>query len=116
MITCDRCQTENIEGSQYCDECGAALAGSGQSSGRRHVTEESAAAVAEPEPLVAETGVARHAPAELRPAPPPAAFASTGASFPARARGREDSQPPRRGPRRAPPPPRRQHPGGAGGH
>src|ERR1044072_8656269 len=25
MITCERCQTENIEGSQYCDECGAAL-------------------------------------------------------------------------------------------
>jgi hypothetical protein len=25
MITCARCQTENIEGSQYCDECGAAL-------------------------------------------------------------------------------------------
>ncbi|MCA1591376.1 MAG: FHA domain-containing protein [Acidobacteria bacterium] len=30
MITCDRCQTENLEGSQYCDECGAAL-GSGES-------------------------------------------------------------------------------------
>ena len=25
MITCERCQTENIDGSQYCDECGAAL-------------------------------------------------------------------------------------------
>src|ERR1043166_333717 len=25
MITCQRCQTENIDGSQYCDECGAAL-------------------------------------------------------------------------------------------
>ncbi|HEU4594946.1 MAG TPA: FHA domain-containing protein [Pyrinomonadaceae bacterium] len=25
MITCARCQTENIEGSQYCDECGAIL-------------------------------------------------------------------------------------------
>jgi hypothetical protein len=25
MITCERCQTENIEGSQYCDECGAIL-------------------------------------------------------------------------------------------
>jgi hypothetical protein len=27
MITCERCHTENIEGSQYCDECGAALPG-----------------------------------------------------------------------------------------
>ncbi|HZT57229.1 MAG TPA: FHA domain-containing protein [Pyrinomonadaceae bacterium] len=25
MITCERCQTENIEGSQFCDECGAIL-------------------------------------------------------------------------------------------
>lgn len=25
MITCDRCQTENLEGAQYCDECGAVL-------------------------------------------------------------------------------------------
>ena len=96
MITCDRCQTENIEGSQYCDECGAALAaGAVQSGGRRHVTDESAAA--EPEPFAADAAVARRAPAaEVRPAPPPAAFASAGASVPARARGHEDSQPARR--------------------
>ncbi len=25
MITCERCKTENIDGSQYCDECGAPL-------------------------------------------------------------------------------------------
>ena len=25
MITCERCNTENLEGSQYCDECGADL-------------------------------------------------------------------------------------------
>lgn len=25
MITCQRCKTENLEGSQYCDECGAPL-------------------------------------------------------------------------------------------
>ena len=25
MITCERCKTENLEGSQYCDECGAPL-------------------------------------------------------------------------------------------
>ncbi|HYY58202.1 MAG TPA: FHA domain-containing protein [Pyrinomonadaceae bacterium] len=26
MITCERCNTENIDGAQYCDECGAPLA------------------------------------------------------------------------------------------
>src|SRR5436190_18065576 len=25
MISCARCKTENLEGSQYCDECGAPL-------------------------------------------------------------------------------------------
>ena len=25
MITCERCNTKNLEGSQYCDECGALL-------------------------------------------------------------------------------------------
>jgi FHA domain len=25
MISCERCKTENLDGSQYCDECGAAL-------------------------------------------------------------------------------------------
>jgi pSer/pThr/pTyr-binding forkhead associated (FHA) protein len=27
MTTCDRCSTENLDGSQYCDECGAPLNG-----------------------------------------------------------------------------------------
>lgn len=31
MITCERCQTENIDGSQYCDECGANLPGTSSS-------------------------------------------------------------------------------------
>ncbi len=26
MITCERCQTKNVEGAQYCDECGLPLA------------------------------------------------------------------------------------------
>ena len=26
MIACERCNTENLDGSQYCDECGASLA------------------------------------------------------------------------------------------
>ena len=29
MITCERCQTENVDGAQYCDECGLPLAASG---------------------------------------------------------------------------------------
>ena len=28
MTTCERCKTENLDGSQYCDECGAPLAAS----------------------------------------------------------------------------------------
>ncbi|HLL15682.1 MAG TPA: FHA domain-containing protein [Pyrinomonadaceae bacterium] len=27
MITCERCQTENVDGAQYCDECGLPLVG-----------------------------------------------------------------------------------------
>jgi len=32
MITCDRCKTENLDGSQYCDECGAPLRPNARSS------------------------------------------------------------------------------------
>ena len=32
MITCDRCKTENLDGSQYCDECGAPLRPNGRRS------------------------------------------------------------------------------------
>ena len=32
MITCDRCKTENLDGSQYCDECGAPLRPNGRPS------------------------------------------------------------------------------------
>ena len=38
MITCERCQTENIEGSQFCDECGAILPGA-PSGGRRRASD-----------------------------------------------------------------------------
>src|SRR5438105_9488449 len=38
MITCERCQTENIDGSQYCDECGANLPGT--SSGRKYTSDD----------------------------------------------------------------------------
>ena len=33
MTTCEKCNTENLDGSQYCDECGAAL---GQAVRRKH--------------------------------------------------------------------------------
>jgi pSer/pThr/pTyr-binding forkhead associated (FHA) protein len=32
MITCERCKTENLDGSQYCDECGAPLQPNGRPS------------------------------------------------------------------------------------
>lgn len=34
MITCERCKTENLDGSQYCDECGAPLKPNPRSSPR----------------------------------------------------------------------------------
>ncbi|HEX2269391.1 MAG TPA: zinc ribbon domain-containing protein, partial [Pyrinomonadaceae bacterium] len=37
MITCDRCKTENLDGSQYCDECGAPLRPNGRAASRNTV-------------------------------------------------------------------------------
>jgi FHA domain len=34
MITCERCQTENVDGAQYCDECGLPLTSAGAAAGR----------------------------------------------------------------------------------
>ena len=45
MITCERCQTENIEGSQYCDECGAVLPGTAPS-GKKYTSDDGGAAAA----------------------------------------------------------------------
>ena len=36
MITCERCKTENLDGSQYCDECGAPLRPNSNSRGNAH--------------------------------------------------------------------------------
>ena len=94
MITCERCQTENIEGSQYCDECGAALQpGAGP---RPHTSEHAGPGThAGPEPVASDSGPARHASAaELRAVPKP--LASAGASVAGRARPHEESQPSRR--------------------
>jgi FHA domain len=56
MITCQRCQTENLDGSQYCDECGAALTGQPSQPAPRRADDDGAdvhwpAAVPPPEPL-----------------------------------------------------------------
>ena len=38
MILCERCHTENVDGAQYCDECGASLVrASGRTSGAESV-------------------------------------------------------------------------------
>lgn len=58
MITCERCQTENIEGSQYCDECGAVLPGA--QAGLKRTTPEDGAAT----PLPPVTAEAQLPPAE----------------------------------------------------
>lgn len=36
MLICERCGTENLDGSRYCDECGAALWLAGRSDGSLH--------------------------------------------------------------------------------
>jgi hypothetical protein len=95
MITCERCQTENIDGSQYCDECGASLAGTSPS-GRRLVTEESEAAAADPQ--TSDAGGGLLAPAEPSVVAKPQLVSPLRTSLPGqlRARGSEDA-PPRRG-------------------
>jgi hypothetical protein len=68
MITCERCQTENLEGAQYCDECGAALgaAAGGNSAAPRRLTYDDAGA--EVMPFAADSAAARRAQSESRPA------------------------------------------------
>jgi hypothetical protein len=107
MITCERCQTENIEGSQYCDECGAALQPGTAGPGLRAQTSEHAAA--EAEPVTSDSGAARRASApELRAVPKPQPLSPAGASVTGvagvagRARGHDDSQHARRDPGAAP--------------
>jgi hypothetical protein len=102
MITCDRCQTENIEGSQYCDECGAALQpGPAGPVGRGHTSEHASPA---PEALASDAGAGRRTSTpELRAVPQP--LSSTGASVagvPGRTRAHEDSQAVRRDPSAVP--------------
>jgi len=76
MITCERCQTENLEGAQYCDECGAALGGASGGAGPRRLTYDDGAGGIAPFSAdsgatpFADTGAAlQRAQAEPRPAP-----------------------------------------------
>lgn len=63
MTTCERCKTENLDGSQYCDECGAPLSVSarkkkssltgdtgGETNGKKPEQAEAALAAAGPPP------------------------------------------------------------------
>jgi hypothetical protein len=90
MITCERCQTENIEGSQYCDECGAALPTAGAHAGRPQTNEHVGA---DAEALSSDSAAARRAPAgpELRAVSKSHPFPSSTTSVAGRARGREES-------------------------
>ena len=83
MTTCERCKTENLDGSQYCDECGAPLSVSmrkkkssptgdtgGETNGKRPEQAEEAVAAQKSEPAMVPEGAAaaaaapvgRHAP------------------------------------------------------
>jgi hypothetical protein len=98
MITCERCQTENIEGSQYCDECGATL--QPVPAGRAHTSEHAGPgtqAGPEHESVASDSGAARRASApELRAVPKPQPLSSAGTSVAGRARAHEESAPARR--------------------
>ena len=94
MITCERCQTENIEGSQYCDECGATLQPAA-AGGHGHRARTSEHAGPGTEAVASDTGAALRASAsELRAVPKPQPLSSAGASvtgLAAHARAHEES-------------------------
>jgi hypothetical protein len=93
MITCERCQTENIEGSQYCDECGAALKGGAAAAGRAQTSEHAGPGT---EAVASDSGPVRRASAsELRAVPKPQPLAS-GTSVAGRALSHGDVQAGRR--------------------
>jgi len=100
MITCERCQTENIEGSQYCDECGAALEPVTAGPGPRAQTSEHTAA-AEAEAVASDSGAAPRA-SDLRAVPKPFTSTAAGTAIAGRARPHEDLLSARREPGAAP--------------
>jgi hypothetical protein len=64
MITCQRCQTENLDGSQYCDECGAALSG-------QQTPQDARPAPTDDDGHASPVTAPAEAPAFEAPAPPP---------------------------------------------
>ena len=81
MITCDRCKTENLDGSQYCDECGAPLRpnnhGSARNEGGRSAGPDgqngsrSPAQSHRPEFAAGQVSAALNLAASMNPAPKP---------------------------------------------
>jgi hypothetical protein len=92
MITCERCQTENIEGSQYCDECGATLQPAAAGGPRAQTSEHVGPGT---EAVASDTGAALRAAApELRAVSKPQPLSPAGTSvtgIAGRARPHEDS-------------------------
>src|SRR4051812_38710842 len=86
MITCERCQTENIEGSQYCDECGATLQPAAGAPHSRGQTGEHAS----PGTEAVASDAGRRAP-ELRAVSKPQPFAPSGTSVAGRPKVHEDA-------------------------
>jgi hypothetical protein len=81
MITCERCKTENLDGSQYCDECGAPLKPNSRVglNGLTGVPENNGRRTAASSPLPTEMGTGHSSPSikvspTVRPDPKPHAW------------------------------------------
>jgi hypothetical protein len=74
MTICERCNTENLEGSQYCDECGAPLSASARAKGGEGTGGPS---------LAGQQGVAAETPASALPKKSEAAVAPASQAAPA---------------------------------
>ncbi|MDT5262450.1 MAG: hypothetical protein QOC61_1454 [Acidobacteriota bacterium] len=89
MITCERCQTKNIEGSQYCDECGAAMPVT-SATGKRLTSDD---ALAPSEPVTNDSERGRPAAPEPHPVRGRSQIISPAkTSIAGKARGHEDSK------------------------
>src|ERR1044072_5415162 len=99
VISCERCQTENVEGSQYCDECGAALQPAAAGPVSRALTSEHTGpgthAGPGPEAVASDSPRRASAP-ELRAVSKPQPLSSAGTSVAGRARTHEESMSARR--------------------
>ena len=93
MITCERCQTENLDGAQYCDECGAALAGTSATGLRRHTHEDGGSG---PAPFATDTGAALQRAQAAEPRPKPQAVSPLRTSIAGQSRQHLEESAPRR--------------------